>query len=129
MDVDLMYIDKMNSRVLAYVGDAVYELEIRKYLVKKGACHVCELQKQAINYVSAVNQAKILDNLINNKVLNENELSIIRRAKNHKQSSKPKYANIIEYKKATALEALFGMHYLTDNKERINELVKEILGD
>ena len=119
----------INPGVLAYIGDAVYELEIRKYLIESGNMKVNTLDKVAVNYVSAVSQSKILDNLIDRKILTEEELNCVTRARNYKPHSKPRYVDIKTYKKATALEALFGMLYLYDNKKRINEIMKEIKGE
>lgn len=123
-----MNINEINSGVLAYVGDVVYELEVRNYLISNKINKVNELQKEAINYVSAPAQAKILENLLSMDILSQNELSIIGRARNYRPNSKPKHSDIKTYKKATALEALFGMLYLEGNNERINEIMKEILG-
>lgn len=122
-----MNINEINSGVLAYVGDAVYELAIRNYLISTKMNKVNELQKEAISYVSASAQAKILENLLSLNILSEDELSIISRARNYKPNSKPKHSDIKTYKKATALEALFGMLYLEGKNERINEIMKEIL--
>lgn len=123
-----MNINEINSGVLAYVGDAVYELAVRNYLISTKINKASELQKEAINYVSAPAQAKILEKLLGMNILSQKELSIIGRARNYKPNSKPKHSDIKTYKKATALEALFGMLYLEGNNERINEIMKEILG-
>ena len=114
--------------VLAYLGDAVYELEIRKYLIESGNTKTNSMDKEAVNYVSAVSQAKILDMLLEKNVLTEEEISCVTRARNYTPHSKPRYVDIKTYKKATALEALFGMLYIY-NKERINEIMKEIKGE
>lgn len=124
-----MNIKEINSGVLAYVGDAVYEVEIRNYLIGRKINNVNELQKQATSYVSAVAQAKILEKLLSINILTEKELSTIYRARNYKPNSKPKHTDIKTYKKATALEALFGMLYLEDNTKRIKEIMKEIIGE
>lgn len=123
-----MNINEINSGVLAYVGDAVYELAVRNYLISTKINKASELQKEAINYVSAPAQAKILEKILGMNILSQKELSIIGRARNYKPNSKPKHSDIKTYKKATALEALFGMLYLEGNNERINEIMKEILG-
>lgn len=124
-----MNIKEINVGVLAYVGDAVYEVEIRNYLIGRKINNVNELQKQATSYVSAVAQAKILEKLLSINILTEKELSTIYRARNYKPNSKPKHTDIKTYKKATALEALFGMLYLEDNTKRIKEIMKEIIGE
>lgn len=123
-----MNVNEINAGVLAYIGDAIYEVEIRNYLIKNKINNVNKLQKEAVNYVSAASQADILDKLLSKNILTEKEFYTIGRARNYKPNSKPKYASIKTYKKATALEALFGMLYLENNQDRIKEIMKEILG-
>ncbi len=122
-----MNTDIINPKVLAYIGDAVYEVMIRSYLLKIKTNDLNKLQTLKIKYVSAKNQALILDDLINNNLLNEEELQTVKRARNTKVSSKPKNTDIITYKKATALEALFGKLYLEEDLKRIEELKNIIL--
>lgn len=129
MDVKQMNVNEVNAAVLAYAGDAVYELEIRKYLLGKGINNVNELQNEAVKYVSAHAQAKLLDKLINMEILGADELLTVSRARNYHPRSKPKNTDVKTYKKATAFEALFGMLYLCGNNERIQMLMKVILGD
>ncbi len=123
-----MNINEVNPGVLAYIGDAVYEVKIRKYLIKKSV-NVNKLQKLATDYVSANAQSKILESLLKKEILTKEELYTIGRARNYKPNSKPKYVDIKTYKKATALEALFGMLYLEKNTKRIKEIMKEITGE
>ena len=80
----------MNTRMinvitLAYLGDAVYEVYVRDYLIKKGIAKVEELQKEAINFVSAKSQSRILDYLIDNDILNKDEIDIVKRGRNYKR--------------------------------------------
>ncbi len=124
-----MNINEINAAVLAYIGDAVYEVEIRKYLVTNKVLKVNDFQKLATNYVSATSQEQILDKLLLDNILTDEELYTIGRARNYKPNSKPKHANIKTYKKATALEALFGMLYLNKNQQRIDYIMERILGD
>ena len=124
-----MKINQINVGVLAYIGDAVYELEIRDKLIKMKILNTNKLQKTAVNYVSAKNQALFLEKLIKSKLLTKNELYTINRAKNYKTNSKPKYTDIITYHKATALEALYGMLYLENQKERIKIITNFIVGE
>ena len=116
-----------NSLVLAYIGDCVYELYIRKYLIDKNIAKVNDLQKEACKFVSAKAQEKYLLYLINNNMLSSVDMNIVRRARNHKNYHKPKYASIITYKNATGLEALIGYLYMNNNKNRINEIMKYII--
>lgn len=123
-----MNINEINAGSLAYVGDAIYELIIRKYLISIKLNNVNKLQNEAIKYVSAKAQAKFLDKIIDANILTKEELSTVSRARNYKPNSKPKNTDIKTYKKATALEALFGMLYLSNNKDRLKIITKEILG-
>ncbi len=115
----------MNNLVLAYLGDAVYELYVRDYLIDKGISKVKDLQKSAIDYVSATAQANILDELSKKNLLTEEELDIIKRGRNA-HSHQNKSANIIVYKKATGFETLIGYLYEHD-KKRLDEIMKEVL--
>ena len=118
---------EINSLVLAYLGDTVYENYIRLYLIKKGINHVKELQEASLNYVSAKSQAHILHELINNNFFNSKELEIIKRARNCKTNSHPKNTDIITYKEATSLETLIGYLKLENKEERIQEIMNKIL--
>lgn len=116
-----------NVLTLAYIGDGIYEVYVREYLVKQGIEKVNELQKLAVNYVSARSQSKYLKEMIDLNMFSEEELSIILRARNHKGASHPKNTDIVTYKYATGLEALIGSLYLDSNKTRIDEIMNYIL--
>ena len=122
-----MNVLEVNSLVLAYLGDTVYENYVRLYLIKKGYNHVKELQEKSLEYVSAKSQAKILKELIDKNVFTETELEVIKRARNAKSNSHPKSCDIITYKQATSFEALFGYLKLNENIERIEEIMSLIL--
>ena len=115
-----------SALVYAYIGDSIYESYVRKYLIDKNINKVKDLQKESLNFVSAVSQRKILEDLENNNILNEEELEIIRWGRNAK-GTKAKHADIITYRYATALECLIGYLYLNNNIERINEIMSFIL--
>ena len=122
-----MNLKEVNVLVLAYLGDAVYEIYIRKHLINKGIGHVNDLQTEAIKYVSASSQAKYLTEMMDNNFLTEEEIDIVKRARNYKSSSHPKNCDIITYKHATGLEALIGYLEMDNNKERIDEIMNFIL--
>lgn len=122
-------IDSMNSLVLAYLGDSIYEILIREYLIHQKICKVDELQKEAVKYVSAKAQSQFLKELEIENVLTEEELNVIKRARNHKGTRHPKNTDIVTYKRSTGLEALFGYHYLNGNFERIKELMTKMIGE
>ena len=121
-------IKEINSLVLAYLGDTIYEDYVRIYLIKQGIANVNDLQKESIKYSSAKAQSEILKRLIDDNILSDEELEIVRRARNHKSISHPKNCDIVTYKHATGLEALIGYLKLDNNEERINEIMKNILG-
>ena len=123
--IDMMNTKDKNVLTLAYIGDAIYEIYIRSYLVDSGIVKVNDLQKKAVKYVSAKAQANFLMNLINENFFNEIELEIIKRARNHK-SRIPKNTDIITYKHATSLESVIGYLYLEKDKQRLDEMMKKI---
>lgn len=116
----------MNSLVYAYLGDAIYELYIRKFLISKNISKVDLLQKESIKYVSAKAQAEFLKKMIDDNFLSDEEITVIKRARNHKSHSS-KSADIVTYKKSTGLEALIGYLYLENKKERIDEIMNYIM--
>ncbi len=124
-----MNLEGINILVFAYLGDTIYEDYIRKYLIKRGIPYVDELQKEAIKFVSASSQASFLKQLLDKDFFTEEELSVIRRARNYKSKSHPKSCDIVTYKHATALEAIIGYLELKSDKVRINEIMEQILGD
>ena len=92
-----MDVRNINVLVLAYLGDSVYEIQIRNYLISKKIGNVNNMDKEAVNFVSAVNQAKILDKLLEKNILTEEELYTVNRARNYKPNSKPRYVDIKTY--------------------------------
>ena len=124
-----MNTDQINTLALAYLGDSVYELLIRDYFIKKGINKVNNLQKEVTSYVSAISQAKYINHLINNNILTEEEIDIVKKGRNAKVYSHPKNTDILTYKWATALETLFGYLYMRNEDNRIQELINVILGE
>ncbi len=121
-----MDIKMINVITLAYLGDAIYEVYIREKMIKEAPLKVEQLQKKAINYVSAKAQAKILSNLIDTNALTEDELDIVKRGRNYKRSSHPKNTDIITYKLSTGFETLIGYLYLSGKKTRLREILELI---
>ena len=118
---------EINSLVLAYLGDTIYEDYVREYLIKKNIGNVNDLQTESIKYVSAKAQAMYLEKLLDNNFFTEEELDIIKRARNHKNNSHPRNCDVVTYKKATGFEALIGYLKLENNIKRIDEIINEIL--
>lgn len=108
---------------LAYIGDAVFEMVIRTLIVEKGQRAANTLHKHTTKIVCAGMQAAMADALLD--YMTEEEITIFRRGKNTKIHSSAKNATLSDYRKATGFEALCGYLYLTDNIERMVELVKK----
>ncbi len=115
-----MEFTQVSASALAYLGDSVLETLIREKLVLKGYEKSSKLNKEALNYVTAVNQAIAFKNI--EERLSEEEAQIFRRGKNSSHLNVPKSASLIEYRIATGFEAIFGYLRLAKNEERINEL-------
>src|SRR6056297_2116621 len=121
--------DQIDTRTLspiqlAYIGDAVYELMVRTYLITNKELTINKMHKSAVDFVKAEKQSLYLKEI--ESVLDDEEKDIVRRGRNSK-STPPKNTNFMDYKYATALEALIGYLYLKKNKERIFQLFDIIL--
>lgn len=115
----------INVQILALLGDAVFSLYIREKLLTIGINDPNILQKKSVEYVSAKGQVKILNNLIDNNILTEEEISIVKRGRNNKKDNHPKNTDIITYKLSTGFETLLGDLYL-NNKVRLEEILNLI---
>jgi ribonuclease-3 family protein len=124
-----MNVNQINALVLAYLGDAIYELYIRRFLINRNINKVNDLQKEAVKYVSARAQASYLDQLIQKNILDDEEIDVVKRARNAKSLSHPKSVDILTYKHATALEALIGYLYILKKEDRLNIIISEIIGE
>ena len=118
----------INVITLAYLGDSIYEVYVRKFLIGRGIAKVEDLQRESIKLVSAKSQAKILDYLTNNNYLNEEELDYVRRGRNYKRESHPKNTDIITYKMSTGFEAMIGYLYFEKKIDRLTEIMNLIFG-
>lgn len=107
---------------LAYIGDSIYDLIIRTMLIEHGNSQVSKLHHRASAFVKASAQKKIMEAI--EPILTEEERSYYRRGRNAKSFTSAKNATIIEYRIATGFEAVMGFLYLTNQMERILELVK-----
>ena len=118
-------VNMLHPLILAYIGDTIYDLFVRTFIIinKKGSVH--KLNKLAIEYVKAGSQCCALHEL--DHLLTEEEQSIVRRGRNVKSGTTPKNADVVEYRWATGLEALIGYLYLTGENERLNFLMNRIL--
>lgn len=111
---------------LSFLGDAVFELMIREYIISQNIVKLNDLQNFTLKYVPAKKQAFFLENLVNNNILNEEELDLVRRGRNIKTHKSPKNCDMITYKYATAFEILIGYLYC-NNKDRLNEIFNIVI--
>ena len=112
---------------LAHIGDAVFELMVRSWLVLHGKATNRGLHKATVSYVAAPAQAKRVERIL--PMLSEEEQDVYRRGRNTNTNSIPKAASREEYQAATALEALFGWLYLRGETDRLNELFDAMMED
>ena len=110
---------------LAFLGDSVYDTLVREYLLRRANMPVAKLHSAKIRLVCAEFQSKAYD-LVAEK-LSEHELAVLKRGRNATGNTVPKHADAAEYRRATALECLFGYLYLTGGHERISELFELII--
>lgn len=115
-----------NLYQLSFIGDAVFELLVREFLLKKGVVKLNELQTKTLLFVTAKKQAEFVNYLTQNNHLTVKEMDLIRRGRNIKTHKSPKNCDIITYKYATAFEILIGYLYY-DNKERLDEIFNLVL--
>ena len=108
---------------LAFLGDGVFDLVIRTVIVERGNRSPQQLHKEKSRIVKAGTQALLGEAIWD--LLNETEQSVYRRGRNAKSGTSAKNASIVEYRKATALEALIGYWYLTGQEDRMIAMVKE----
>ncbi|PQP85407.1 ribonuclease III [Paenibacillus sp. PCH8] len=106
---------------LAYIGDAVYEVAVRQYLLSKANMRPNHLHRSATGLVSAKAQSRILTSI--EAELTEEEWDIVRQGRNAKSGSIPKNADVLEYRHATALECLIGYLYSSGRHDRMIELI------
>ncbi len=115
--------EQMSSLVLAYLGDAVYEIYVRSHLIGDGRVKVNQLHRKAVIFVRAKTQARILAAL--EGTLSEIETDVVRRGRNTKSLNVPKNTEVIEYRYATAFECLIGYLYLKQDHQRIAEIFRK----
>ncbi|MBR2279789.1 MAG: ribonuclease III [Ruminococcus sp.] len=111
---------QLSPQTLAFMGDTVYDLLVREYLINKANRPVGELNKRKVNYVKCEAQSKSADFIMSD--LTETELSVYKRGRNAFTKNTPKNSDVADYHSATGLEALFGYLYLNGENDRIKEL-------
>ena len=113
---------QLSPLVLAYIGDAYYEMVVRTHVVSEGNMQVEKLHKKVTSMVRASAQAAIARHYVDTEVFTEKELAVFKRGRNSKSHTMPKNADPADYRRATGLEAVIGYLYLDGQAERAKEL-------
>ena len=116
-----------NGLCLAYIGDSIFEIYIRKYILSLGVTKVKDLHKRVTEYTCGEAQASFMYYLINENILTENEISYYKRGRNSHVNSNRKNIDIKTYLDATGFEALIGYLYLDNQIERLEELIDIVI--
>ena len=116
----------INTTVLAYMGDAVYEQAVREHIIKACPYSSHELHRMATDFVKAQAQAEVIGTMFDD--LTEEEQRLVKRARNRKYTTKAKNADPVTYKWATAFEALVGYLYLAEEYERLDLIIEKAIG-
>lgn len=122
MEDKIIDIRQYSPLALAYMGDCIFDLCVREYLLKQANMPANKLHQKSKALVNATSQSKMYKSLID--MVSEEEKAILKRGRNANSNTKAKNATMIDYKNATGLEALFGYLYLKGEQQRINELFK-----
>lgn len=118
-------VNSYSPLTLAFLGDSVYDTLVREYLLYEANMPVAKLHSKKIKLVCAEFQSKVYDML--SDMLDEKEISVLKRGRNATGNTVPKHTDAVHYRKATAVEALFGYLWLLNKNERIKELFDAII--
>jgi len=124
-DIDTAQVRMMHPLVLAYIGDTIYDLFVRTFLIYTSDVSVHQLHMKSISFVNAGSQSETLNRI--EDMLTEEEKNIVRRGRNAKSGTIPKNADVAEYRRATGLESLLGYLFLTGQSERLCQIMECIL--
>lgn len=110
----------INPLLLAYIGDAVYELRVREFLLKSGGVKMHRLHEQAVSYVNADRQSRLYAQV--EALLTTDEADILRHGRNAKSGHQPPHVSVTAYRRATGLEALIGYLHLSGEQQRLDDI-------
>ncbi|HEM5988749.1 TPA: Mini-ribonuclease 3 [Streptococcus suis] len=116
-------VNLINGIALAFEGDAVYSMYVRRHLIFKGLTKPNKLHGEANKYVSAKAQAGLISVLLEAQLLTEKEEEIYKRGRNTNSHTKAKNADVVTYRMSTGFEAVLGYLHMTEQMERLDELV------
>ena len=125
LNMDRDHLLSLSTLGLAHLGDGVYEVMVRSWLVLHGKAKAKDLHRATVKFVAAPAQAERFERI--QPMLAEDEADVFRRGRNTAPHSVPRAASREEYQTATALEALFGWLYLQGRTERLNQLFAALM--
>lgn len=114
---------QLNGIVLAYIGDAIYEVAVRQHLLESGIVKPNKLHRTATHYVSAKAQAALVEQMLAQEMLTETEQMYFKRGRNAKSHTSAKNTSVLTYRISTGFESLMGYLHLSQQEERLNELI------
>jgi len=117
-------VKQMKTLTLAYMGDVIFKKYIREYLILDGKVKPQILHDKAVSFVSAKGQAYILRGWLDEDVLTEEELAVVRRGRNVKVNV-PRNSDFMTYRYSTAFEALLGYLYFSESIDRLETLIED----
>ena len=116
-------VNLINGIALAFEGDAVYSMYIRRHLIFQGLTKPNQLHREATRYVSAKAQANLISLMLEEGILTEKEEDIYKRGRNANSHTKAKNTDIVTYRMSTGFEAVMGYLHMTEAVERLEELI------
>ena len=116
-------VNLINGIALAFEGDAVYSMYIRRHLIFQGLTKPNQLHREATKYVSAKAQANLISLMLEEGFLTEKEEDIYKRGRNANSHTKAKNTDIVTYRMSTGFEAVMGYLHMTEEIERLEELI------
>ena len=116
-------VNLINGIALAFEGDAVYSMYIRRHLIFQGLTKPNQLHREATKYVSAKSQANLISLMLEEGILTEKEEDIYKRGRNANSHTKAKNTDIVTYRMSTGFEAVMGYLHMTEAIERLEELI------
>lgn len=116
-------VKQLNALALAYMGDSIYDVYVRRHLILSGRVRPHLLHRSSVSFVSAYAQAKVLFALQEHDQLTEEEQAVVRRGRNAKSGTTPKNTDQGTYRFSTAFEALIGYLYLLGREARLEEII------
>jgi ribonuclease-3 family protein len=118
---------KLSPLALAYLGDAVYELAVREYLLRQGQIYNKQLHQKTVELVRADCQSRLYDSLT--ELLDEQEKAVMRQGRNAKSGHQPPHTSVAAYRRATGVESLIGWLYLEGKKERLDQIFEHLFAE